>query len=65
MRTAAASSGRTSSTVAPPDRRRSSNSSRDQPFWPAYLTAERIAKARIYDHRKTRPEDSPTFKVAY
>ena len=20
---------------------------------------------RIYDHRKTRPEDSPTFKVAY
>jgi integrase/recombinase XerD len=20
---------------------------------------------RIYDHRRTRPEDSPTFKVAY
>jgi integrase/recombinase XerD len=24
-----------------------------------------IATTRIYDHRKTRPEDSPTFKVAY
>jgi integrase/recombinase XerD len=23
-----------------------------------------IATTRIYDHRKTRPEDSPTFKVA-
>ena len=21
--------------------------------------------SRIYDHRKTRPEDSPTFKVNY
>jgi integrase/recombinase XerD len=24
-----------------------------------------IAATRIYDHRRTRPEDSPTFKVAY
>ena len=24
-----------------------------------------IATTRIYDHRKTRPEDGPTFKVAY
>ena len=24
-----------------------------------------IATTRIYDHRKTRAEDSPTFKVAY
>jgi integrase len=24
-----------------------------------------IATTRIYDHRKTRPEDSPTFKVSY
>jgi integrase/recombinase XerD len=24
-----------------------------------------IATMRIYDHRRTRPEDSPTFKVAY
>ena len=24
-----------------------------------------IATTRIYDHRKTRHEDSPTFKVAY
>ena len=24
-----------------------------------------IATTRIYDHRKTRPEDSPTFKVTY
>ena len=24
-----------------------------------------IATTRIYDRRKTRPEDSPTFKVAY
>ena len=23
-----------------------------------------IATTRIYDHRRTRPEDSPTFKVA-
>jgi integrase/recombinase XerD len=24
-----------------------------------------IATTRVYDHRRTRPEDSPTFKVAY
>ena len=24
-----------------------------------------IVTTRIYDHRKTRPEDSPTFKVSY
>jgi hypothetical protein len=24
-----------------------------------------ISTTRIYDHRKTRPEDSPTFKVNY
>lgn len=24
-----------------------------------------ITTTRIYDHRKTRAEDSPTFKVAY
>jgi integrase/recombinase XerD len=24
-----------------------------------------IATTRIYDHRKTRTEDSPTFKAAY
>ena len=24
-----------------------------------------IATTRIYDHRKTRPEDSPTFKLDY
>jgi hypothetical protein len=24
-----------------------------------------IATTRIYDHRKTMPEDSPTFKVTY
>ena len=24
-----------------------------------------ISTTRIYDHRRTRPEDSPTFKVAY
>ncbi len=24
-----------------------------------------IATTRFYDHRKTRPEDSPTFKVSY
>ncbi len=24
-----------------------------------------IATTRIYDHRKTRPGDSPTFKVVY
>jgi site-specific recombinase XerC len=24
-----------------------------------------ISTTRIYDHRRTRPEDSPTFKVSY
>jgi len=24
-----------------------------------------IATTRIYDHRKTPPEDSPTFKITY
>jgi integrase/recombinase XerD len=30
-----------------------------------WLGHANIAMTRIYDHRKTRPEDSPTFKVAY
>jgi integrase/recombinase XerD len=30
-----------------------------------WLGHANIATARIYDHRKTGPEDSPTFKVAY
>jgi integrase/recombinase XerD len=30
-----------------------------------WLGYANIATTRIYDHRKTRPEDSPTFKVAY
>ncbi len=30
-----------------------------------WLGHANIATIRIYDHRKTRPEDSPTFKVAY
>ena len=30
-----------------------------------WLGHTNIATTRIYDHRKTRPEDSPTFKVAY
>jgi integrase/recombinase XerD len=30
-----------------------------------WLGHSNIATTRIYDHRKTRPEDSPTFKVAY
>jgi integrase/recombinase XerD len=25
----------------------------------------KIATTRIYDHRKSRPEDSPTFNLAY
>jgi len=28
-----------------------------------WLGHANIATTRIYDHRKTRPEDSPTFKV--
>ena len=30
-----------------------------------WLGHANIATTRIYDHRKTRAEDSPTFKVAY
>jgi len=30
-----------------------------------WLGHANIAATRIYDHRKTRPEDSPTFKVVY
>jgi integrase/recombinase XerD len=30
-----------------------------------WLGHANIATMRIYDHRRTRPEDSPTFKVAY
>ena len=30
-----------------------------------WLGHANIATTRVYDHRKTRPEDSPTFKVAY
>ena len=30
-----------------------------------WLCHVNIATTRIYDHRRTRPEDSPTFKVAY
>jgi integrase/recombinase XerD len=30
-----------------------------------WLGHANMATTRIYDHRKTRPEDSPTFKVAY
>jgi integrase/recombinase XerD len=30
-----------------------------------WLGHTNIATTRIYDHRRTRPEDSPTFKVAY
>ena len=30
-----------------------------------WLAHANIATTRIYDHRRTRPEDSPTFKVAY
>jgi len=29
-----------------------------------WLGHANIATTRIYDHRRTRPEDSPTFKVA-
>lgn len=31
----------------------------------AWLGHANIATTRLYDHRKTRAEDSPTFKVAY
>ena len=30
-----------------------------------WLGHANISTTRIYDHRKTRPEDSPTFKVVY
>jgi len=30
-----------------------------------WLGHTNIVTTRIYDHRRTRPEDSPTFKVAY
>jgi len=30
-----------------------------------WLAHANIAATRIYDHRKTWPEDSPTFKVSY
>jgi integrase/recombinase XerD len=30
-----------------------------------WLGHTNISTTRIYDHRRTRPEDSPTFKVAY
>ena len=30
-----------------------------------WLGHANIATTRIYDHRKTRSEDSPTFKVSY
>ena len=30
-----------------------------------WLEHANITTTRIYDHRKTRPEDSPRFKVAY
>jgi site-specific recombinase XerD len=30
-----------------------------------WLGHANIATTQIYDHRKTRPEDSPTFKVNY
>jgi integrase len=30
-----------------------------------WLGHTNISTMRIYDHRKTRPEDSPTFKVTY
>jgi integrase len=30
-----------------------------------WLGHANIANTRIYHHRKTRPEDSPTFKGAY
>jgi len=30
-----------------------------------WLGQTNIATTRIYDHRRTRPQDSPTFKVAY
>ena len=37
----------------------------DIPKVQEWLAHANIATTRIYDHRKTRPEDSPTFKVDY
>jgi integrase len=31
----------------------------------AWLGHSHIGTTRLYDHRASRPEDSPTFKVAY
>ena len=30
-----------------------------------WLGHANVSTTRVYDHRKTRPEDSPTFKVRY
>ena len=30
-----------------------------------WLGHANVSTTRVYDHRKTRPEDSPTFKVQY
>ena len=30
-----------------------------------WLSHANLTTTRIYDHRKTRPEDSPTFTVTY
>jgi integrase/recombinase XerD len=30
-----------------------------------WLGHANISTTRVYDHRRTRPEDSPTFKVTY
>jgi integrase/recombinase XerD len=30
-----------------------------------WLGHANVSTTRFYDHRKTRPEDSPTFKVSY
>jgi len=34
-------------------------------YAPAWLGHANIATTRIYDRRKMKPEDSPTFKVSY
>ena len=30
-----------------------------------WLGAANISRRRVYDHRQTRPEDAPVFKVQY
>jgi integrase/recombinase XerD len=30
-----------------------------------WLGHANVSRTRVYDHRKTRPEDSPVFKVKY